>query len=81
MNTKNATILIEGHTDNTGTVAQNNLLSLQRAESILQYLVSKGIRANRIQAKGLGSSMPIADNTTAAGRAKNRRTSFTITLQ
>lgn len=81
MNTKNATILIEGHTDNTGTVAQNNLLSLHRAESILQYLVSKGIRSNRIQAKGLGSSMPIADNTTAAGRAKNRRTSFTITLQ
>ncbi len=81
INTKNATILIEGHTDNTGTVAQNNLLSLQRAESILQYLVSKGIGANRIQAKGLGSNMPIADNTTAAGRAKNRRTSFTITLQ
>lgn len=80
-NTKNATILIEGHTDNTGSVAQNNLLSLQRAESIMQYLVSKGIGGNRIQAKGLGSSMPIADNTTVAGRAKNRRTSFTITLQ
>jgi len=80
-NTKQATILIEGHTDNTGSVAQNNLLSLQRAESIMQYLVSKGVAGNRIQAKGLGSSMPIADNTTAAGRAKNRRTSFTITLQ
>jgi outer membrane protein OmpA-like peptidoglycan-associated protein/tetratricopeptide (TPR) repeat protein len=80
-NTKQATILIEGHTDNTGSVAQNNLLSLQRAESIMQYLVSKGVASNRIQAKGLGSSMPIADNTTAAGRAKNRRTSFTITLQ
>ncbi len=80
-NTKNATILIEGHTDNTGSVAQNNLLSLQRAESIMQYLVSKGIADKRIQAKGLGSSMPIADNNTAAGRAKNRRTSFTITLQ
>jgi outer membrane protein OmpA-like peptidoglycan-associated protein len=80
-NTKHATILIEGHTDNTGSVVQNNLLSLQRAESIMQYLVSKGVAFNRIQAKGLGSSMPIADNTTAAGRAKNRRTSFTITLQ
>lgn len=80
-NTKHATILIEGHTDNTGSVAQNNLLSLQRAESIMQYLVSKGVAGNRIQAKGLGSSMPIADNSTAAGRAKNRRTSFTITLQ
>jgi outer membrane protein OmpA-like peptidoglycan-associated protein len=76
-----ATILIEGHTDNTGSVVQNNLLSLQRAESIMQYLVSKGVAGNRIQARGLGSSMPIADNTSAAGRAKNRRTSFTITLQ
>ncbi|MEY3619831.1 MAG: hypothetical protein RLZZ391_197 [Bacteroidota bacterium] len=80
-NNLQATILIEGHTDNTGSVVQNNLLSLQRAESIMQYLVSKGVAGNRIQARGLGSSMPIADNTSAAGRAKNRRTSFTITLQ
>ena len=78
--TLNAQILIEGHTDNTGTTAQNNLLSLQRANAIGDYLVQKGIAANRIQRKGLGSSMPIADNKTAAGRAKNRRTSFTITL-
>ena len=80
-NTLNAHILIEGHTDNTGTTAQNNLLSLQRANAIGDYLVQKGIAANRIQRKGLGSSMPIADNNTAAGRAKNRRTSFTITLK
>ena len=80
-NTLNAQILIEGHTDNTGTSAQNNLLSLQRANAIANYLQQKGITANRIQSKGLGSSMPIADNNTAAGRAKNRRTSFTITLK
>ena len=79
--TLNAQILIEGHTDNTGTIAQNNLLSLQRANAIGDYLQQKGIAANRIQRKGLGSSMPIADNKTAAGRAKNRRTSFTITLK
>ena len=79
--TLNAQILIEGHTDNTGTTAQNNLLSLQRANAIGDYLVQKGIAANRIQRKGLGSSMPIADNKTTAGRAKNRRTSFTITLK
>ena len=79
--TLNAQILIEGHTDNTGTIAQNNLLSLQRANAINDYLQQKGIAANRIQRKGLGSSMPIADNKTAAGRAKNRRTSFTITLK
>ena len=79
--TLNAQILIEGHTDNTGTTAQNNLLSLQRANAIGDYLVQKGIAANRIQRKGLGATMPIADNNTAAGRAKNRRTSFTITLK
>ena len=80
-NTLNAQILIEGHTDNTGSTAQNNLLSLQRANAIGDYLQQKGIATGRIQRKGLGSTMPIADNNTAAGRAKNRRTSFTITLK
>ena len=79
--TANAQILIEGHTDNTGTVTQNNLLSLQRANAIANYLQQKGIANARIQTKGLGSSMPIADNKTAEGRAKNRRTDFTITLK
>jgi outer membrane protein OmpA-like peptidoglycan-associated protein len=81
MQTPNATILIEGHTDNTGSPAQNNLLSQQRAISIAKYLIEKGITAMRIQTKGLGSTQPIADNTNEAGRAKNRRTSFTITLK
>jgi len=80
-NTLNAHILIEGHTDNTGSAAQNNLLSLQRANAIGDYLQQKGITPNRIQRKGLGATMPIADNNTAAGRAKNRRSSFTITLK
>jgi outer membrane protein OmpA-like peptidoglycan-associated protein len=80
-NTLNAQILIEGHTDNTGTSAQNNLLSLQRANAIANYLQQKGIAANRIQRKGLGASMPIADNNTSAGRAQNRRTGFTIILK
>jgi len=79
--TVNAQILIEGHTDNTGTSAQNNVLSLQRANAIGDYLQQKGVAENRIQRKGLGATMPIADNNTAAGRAKNRRTSFTITLK
>jgi hypothetical protein len=79
--TPNATILIEGHTDNTGTIAQNNLLSTQRAEAIANYLVQKSIDLKRIHTKGLGATMPIADNATVAGRAKNRRTSFTITFQ
>lgn len=79
--TSNTTILIEGHTDNTGSDAQNNLLSLQRAEAIANYLQQKGIYRNRIQSRGLGATQPIADNNTSEGRAKNRRTSFTITLQ
>ena len=79
--TAKAQILIEGHTDNTGTATQNNLLSLQRANAIANYLQQKGIATARIQTKGLGSSMPIADNKTAEGRAKNRRTDFTITIK
>lgn len=77
----NANILIEGHTDNKGKAALNNLLSLQRANAIGNYLAQKGIARNRIQRKGLGSTKPIADNNTAEGRAKNRRISFTILLK
>jgi len=79
--TSNAQILIEGHTDNTGSAESNKLLSLQRANAISNYLQLKGIATERILLKGLGSTMPIADNNTAAGRAKNRRISFTITLK
>ena len=79
--TLNAHILIEGHTDNLGTDARNKLLSFERANAIGNYLQQKGIAANRIELKGLGASKPIADNNTAAGRAKNRRISFTITLK
>ena len=76
----NATILIEGHTDNKGDSAQNLLLSSKRAGAIASYLIKKGIVANRISTKGLGDTKPMANNTTEEGRAKNRRTSFTITI-
>jgi outer membrane protein OmpA-like peptidoglycan-associated protein len=79
--TPNATILIEGHTDNTGSVAGNLMLSTKRAEAIAQYLIKKGVLATRIATKGFGATKPIADNNTPAGRAQNRRTSFTITLR
>ena len=75
-----ATILIEGHTDNKGDSAQNLLLSSKRAAAIANYLIKKGIDANRISTKGLGDTQPIDTNTTEEGRAKNRRTSFTITI-
>mgnify|MGYP000042823628 CR=1 FL=1 len=76
----NASILIEGHTDNTGSDRINETLSSKRAEAIAAYLINKGIDFNSIYTKGYGASRPIADNSTEAGRAQNRRTSFTITL-
>lgn len=64
---------IQGHTDNTGSLKLNNKLSQARANSIVDYLVKQGIDGRRISAKGFGPSLPIADNSTTEGRAKNRR--------
>jgi outer membrane protein OmpA-like peptidoglycan-associated protein/tetratricopeptide (TPR) repeat protein len=72
-------IQISGHTDNVGKAADNLTLSTNRAKAIVQYLSSKGIATERLSYKGFGSDNPIATNETAAGRALNRRTSFTIT--
>ena len=66
---------VQGHTDNTGTVAGNQKLSEQRAQAIVNKLVEMGIAANRLSAKGMGQSAPLADNSTDEGRAKNRRPS------
>lgn len=67
------TVRIVGHTDNTGTDAINDPLSVNRAANTRQYLASRGVDAARIAIDGRGSHEPIADNSTAAGRAKNRR--------
>ena len=64
---------IEGHTDNRGGAAFNKRLSVQRAETVLQYLVSKGISISRLNAQGFGQERPIAPNTSAPGQSKNRR--------
>lgn len=72
-------VQIDGHTDNTGSAADNLKLSASRAQSVVNYLVSKGIAATRLSAKGFGSTAPIASNSTEAGKALNRRTAFTIT--
>lgn len=69
---------IEGHTDSTGSADLNRTLSQQRAEAVRDYLVKKGIAADRLQAAGFGPDKPIADNATAKGRAANRRTEFTL---
>lgn len=67
------TVTIIGHTDSTGTDAINNPLSVNRAASTRDYLVARGVATSRIAIDGRGSREPVADNTTAEGRAKNRR--------
>ena len=69
-------IAIEGYTDNTGTTALNQKLSQKRADAVKAYLVGKVISADRLTSTGFGTSNPIADNKTAAGRAQNRRVEF-----
>jgi outer membrane protein OmpA-like peptidoglycan-associated protein len=71
-------IEISGHTDNTGSATLNETLSQQRAEAVVAYLNSKGIAANRMVAKGYGSSQPIASNNSEDGKQQNRRTEFEI---
>jgi OmpA family/WD40-like Beta Propeller Repeat len=71
-------VQINGHTDNTGTDARNNQLSTERSKAVADYLVSKGIDANRLTWKGFGAARPVADNATDEGRALNRRTEFVI---
>jgi formylglycine-generating enzyme required for sulfatase activity len=66
-------ILIEGHTDNTGSDALNQTLSEKRAQSIKGEIVNRGIDPGRMETIGYGASKPVADNKTAAGRTQNRR--------
>ena len=67
-------VVIEGHSDSTGTAAANQILSQSRAESVRQYLIANAtLPASKIKSQGFGSTRPLAPNTTAAGRAINRR--------
>ncbi len=75
----NTNITIYGYTDSTGRVEFNQKLSEQRAESVKQYLVATGIKAERISTQGMGVADPIATNDTPEGRAQNRRVEFAIT--
>ncbi|WP_066758425.1 OmpA family protein [Crocinitomix algicola] len=72
-------IELSGHTDNTGSAQNNIKLSQDRADAVVNYLVSKGISKSRLTAKGYGSDRPIDSNDTAQGRQNNRRTEFEIT--
>ena len=70
--------LVEGHTDDTGTLATNNELSLRRAIAVRDYLIGQGVAASTIDVAGLGPSRPVADNSTADGRARNRRVEIVL---
>ncbi|WP_430815262.1 OmpA family protein [Carboxylicivirga sp. RSCT41] len=72
-------LLIEGHTDNTGTEKKNKLLSENRAKAIADYLIANNIASDRLKSIGYGSSKPSHDNLTDENRAKNRRVEFTLT--
>jgi outer membrane protein OmpA-like peptidoglycan-associated protein len=67
---------IQGHTDSNGNAAHNLTLSQQRADAVKQQLISMGVDASRLSAKGLGDTKPIADNGSLDGRANNRRVEF-----
>ena len=72
-NNPDTDVKIYGHTDSSGSDAINNPLSQRRAESVYNYLLSKGISGNRIVSQGFGSTQPVSDNSKAAGRTQNRR--------
>jgi OOP family OmpA-OmpF porin len=67
------TIKITGHTDSTGAAEYNQKLSVRRAETVRDYLISLGGDASKMEVAGMGATKPVADNKTAAGRAHNRR--------
>ncbi|WP_051296249.1 OmpA family protein [Eisenibacter elegans] len=71
-------IQVEGHTDSVGDAGSNQVLSQNRVGSVQQYLLQKGIAANRLQTKGFGATTPVADNNTEAGRQQNRRVEIRI---
>jgi len=73
-----ATIVVEGHTDSAGKAAHNDELSRRRANSVREYLISRGIASEKIRSVGVGSGRPIADNKSADGRANNRRVEIVV---
>lgn len=71
-------MVVEGHTDSQGSNATNQPLSLNRAAAVRDYLMTRGVAADKISAVGLGSTRPLVDNTTPENRANNRRVEIVI---
>ena len=69
---------LQGYTDSRGSSSRNLDLSQRRAEAVRSYLVSRGVPSDRIVAKGMGPDRPVADNTSAEGRAQNRRVEIVV---
>lgn len=80
-NTSIVVLEVAGHTDAVGNEPYNLMLSEQRAESVRQYLIGKGVPADNLQAHGYGKTQPVASNNTASGRAENRRVEFKIVIE
>ncbi|MES2504924.1 MAG: OmpA family protein [Myxococcota bacterium] len=78
---QNSRLVVEGYTDSTGSDALNMNLSQKRAESVRSYLVSRGFPSSMIDARGMGKMSPVASNSTAEGRANNRRVEIVIQNQ
>jgi outer membrane protein OmpA-like peptidoglycan-associated protein len=74
----NMKVQISGHTDNVGKKEANQLLSLNRAKSVVNYLIGKGININRLLPKGFGDTKPVASNDTDEGKSLNRRTEINV---
>lgn len=72
---------VDGHTDNTGESSYNQQLSLKRAQSVADVLVSVGMKPANLEVRGRGETAPVADNKSAAGRAENRRVAIVIANQ
>ncbi len=73
-----STMVVEGHTDSQGTAAANQELSQHRAQAVRDYLVSRGIAADRVTAQGFGPTRPIGENNSPEGRANNRRVEIVV---
>ncbi|MCL1957163.1 MAG: OmpA family protein, partial [Fibromonadales bacterium] len=73
-----STVIVEGHTDNVGKADANKKLSDQRASEVVKYLIGRGVDKKRLKSVGYGATKPIADNSTEAGKAKNRRVELVI---
>jgi outer membrane protein OmpA-like peptidoglycan-associated protein len=71
-------LMVEGHTDNVGSDEVNQKLSEQRAESVRGYLVGQGLTDNTVTSRGFGKTTPVADNSSATGRQKNRRVEIVV---